>query len=108
AMLDLELSHEQDSRRNCGRMLSAMKTGRIRSVKRICWFSLIGLCVFHGWSDARNITLMRELQRHGQSLASAREQIHWLCGPLNVGTLVALAAIVILSIKWNGAHNKVN
>lgn len=44
--------------------------------------------------------LMRELQRQGQTLDSAREQIHWLCAPLNIVTLTVLVSIAALSIKW--------
>jgi hypothetical protein len=77
-----------------------MKTDRIRSAKRTCVLSLIAICVVHMWSDGKNGTLMMELQREGQSLANAREQIHWLCAPLNIATFIVLVLIVVLSIKW--------
>lgn len=84
--------------------LSDMRTDTTRSVKKICWLLLIAICVFHAWSDGRNGMLMKELQRQGSSLASAREQIYWLCAPLNIAALIVLVLIVILSIKgkWNG------
>jgi hypothetical protein len=44
--------------------------------------------------------LMKELQRQGQSLAGAREQVYWLCAPLNIATFIVLVLIVIFSIKW--------
>lgn len=77
-----------------------MKTDKIRSIKRICWLWLIAICVFHAWCDGRNGVLMMELQRQGASLAGAREQIYWLCAPLNIATIIVLVLIVILSIKW--------
>jgi len=43
---------------------------------------------------------MQELQRQGQSLASAREQLYWLCTPLNIATFTILVLIVTLSVKW--------
>jgi hypothetical protein len=43
---------------------------------------------------------MNELQRQGQSLASARDQMAWLCAPLNIAALAVLVAIAALSIKW--------
>lgn len=84
--------------------LSDMKTDRIRSIKKISWVLLITICGFHAWFDGRNGMLMQELQRQGQSLVSAREQIFWLCAPLNVATFIVLFLIAILSIKrkWNG------
>jgi hypothetical protein len=42
---------------------------------------------------------MRELQRQGQSLEGAREQIHWLCAPLNIAAFSVLVLIAIMSIK---------
>ena len=80
--------------------LSVMKADRIRSIKKLCWLLLVAICVFHVWSDGRNGMLVKELQLQGQSLASAREQIHWLCAPLNIATFIVLVLIVILSIKW--------
>jgi hypothetical protein len=77
-----------------------MKQATIKSVKRMCWLLLIAVCGFHVWSDGRNAMLMRELQRQGQTLDSAREQIHWLCAPLNIVTLTVLVSIAALSIKW--------
>ena len=73
-----------------------MKTSSI--VKKACWLLLIALCVFHTWSDGRNAMLMRQLQRQGQSIASARDQIYWICAPLNITTLIVLVLIVTLSI----------
>ena len=43
---------------------------------------------------------MQELQRQGQTLDSARQQIHWLCAPLNIATIFVLVSIAALSIKW--------
>jgi len=77
-----------------------MKTVRTRSVKNVCWLVFIAICVFHAWFDGRNGTLMHELQRQGQSLDTAREQLHWLCTPLNIATLTVLVLIVTLSVKW--------
>ena len=77
-----------------------MKTDRTRSVKNVCWLLFIGLCVFHALSDGRNGTLMEELQRQGQSLASAREQLYWICAPLNIATFTVLVLIVTFSVKW--------
>jgi hypothetical protein len=76
-----------------------MKADTIRSVRKICWFLLIATCVFHLWSDGRNIALMGELQRAGESPDSAREQIHWLCTPLNIAAFILLALIAVLSVK---------
>ena len=76
-----------------------MKTDRIRFIKKICWLLFIAICVFHVWSDGRNVMLMKELQRQGQSIASAREHIYWLCAPLNTATLIVLGLIATLSIK---------
>jgi hypothetical protein len=42
--------------------------------------------------------LMRTLERQGQSPASARAQIHWLCAPLNISTIIVLFAIAGLSV----------
>jgi hypothetical protein len=77
-----------------------MKQATIKSVKRMCWLLLIVICVFHVWSDGTNATRMNELQRQGQSLASARDQMSWLCAPLNIAALAVLVAITALSIKW--------
>jgi len=68
--------------------------------KNVCWLVFIAICVFHAWFDGRNGTLMHELQRQGQSLDTAREQLHWLCTPLNIATLTVLVLIVTLSVKW--------
>jgi hypothetical protein len=80
--------------------LSEMNPDRTRIVKRVCWLLLIVTCVFHVWSDGRNATRMNELQRQGQTLDSARQQIHWLCAPLNIATLTVLVSIAAFSIKW--------
>ena len=77
-----------------------MRRDRIKSVRKVCWLLLMAIAAFHAWSDARNGMLMKELQRQGLSLASAREQFYWLCAPLNVATFIVLILIVILSIKW--------
>jgi hypothetical protein len=38
------------------------------------------------------------MQRQGQSLDTARDQLYWFCAPLNIATLIALILIVTLSI----------
>ena len=76
-----------------------MKMDRIGSIKKLCWLLLVASCVVHVWSDGRNGMLVKELQHQGQSLASAREQIHGLCAPLKIATFSVLVLIVILSIK---------
>jgi hypothetical protein len=43
---------------------------------------------------------MNELQRQGHSLASARDQMDWVCAPLNIAAFAVLVAIAALSIKW--------
>ena len=77
-----------------------MKADWTRAVRKGCWLLFVGICVFHVWSDGKNGALMQELKRQGQTLDSAREQIHWLCAPLNIATLSVLASIAGLSIKW--------
>jgi len=77
-----------------------MKPVRTRSVKNVCWLLFIVICVFHAWFDGRNGTLTQALQLQGQSLDAAREQVHWLCAPLNIATLTVLVLIVALSVKW--------
>src|SRR6267142_3690752 len=73
--------------RHSRRSLSNMNTHRAKAVKRLCWLLLVGIFVFHFWADGRNATLMHELQRHGATAASAREQLNWLCAPLNVAAV---------------------
>ena len=80
--------------------LSDMKAVRVRSVKNVCWLLFIVICVFHAWFDGRNGTLMHALEGQGQSLDTAREQLRWLCAPLNIATLTVLVLIVALSVKW--------
>ena len=53
----------------------------------------------HCWTDGRNATLMQELERHGAAAANAREQLHWLCAPLNVAALAVLLLIATLSYR---------
>jgi hypothetical protein len=77
-----------------------MKTHGTRFFKNVCWLLLVAICVFHVWSDGRNGTLMQELLRQGQSPVSAREEIYWLCAPLNIAALSVLILIITLSIKW--------
>jgi hypothetical protein len=85
-----------------------MRTDSIRSVKNICWLLLIAICVIHAWFDGRNGMLMMKLQRQGASLASAREQIYWLCAPLNIATIIVLVLTVVLSIKekWSKSASR--
>jgi hypothetical protein len=77
--------------------MNAAKTGFVR---RACWLLLISICVFHAWSDGRHGIRMNELQRQGQSLESARDQINWLCSPLNIAAFTVLAVIAAMSIQW--------
>ena len=76
-----------------------MNTHRAKAVKRLCWLLLAGIFVFHFWADGRNATLMHELQRHGATAAGAREQLNWLCAPLNVAALAVLFLIGALSYR---------
>ena len=78
-------------------MLSNMNTHRAKAVKSVCWLLLVGIFVFHFWADGRNATIMQELQRRGATAASAREQLNWLCAPLNVAALTVLFLIGALS-----------
>jgi hypothetical protein len=43
---------------------------------------------------------LNELHRQGHSVASARDQMTWVCAPLNIAAFTTLAAIAALSIKW--------
>src|SRR5439155_18244652 len=79
--------------------LSSMNTHQAKTVKRLCWLLLAGIFVFHFWADGRNATLMQELQRHGATAANAREELHWLCAPLNVAALAVLLLIATLSYR---------
>jgi cobalamin biosynthesis protein CobD/CbiB len=83
-----------------------MNTRRLRLVRRVCWLLLFAICAFHVRSDGANGVLMRELERQGQSPASARAQIHWLCAPLNIATLVVLVVIAGLSVKQKWRRNQ--
>ena len=83
--------------RHSGRALSNMNTHRAKAVKSVCWLLLVGIFVFHFWADGRNATIMQELQRRGATAASAREQLNWLCAPLNVAALTVLFLIGALS-----------
>jgi len=61
----------------------------------------LAICVFHMWSDARNIERMRELKRQGLSDEEIHQKVRFLCVPLNISAGVVLFGIVIARIiEW--------
>ena len=84
-----------------------MKADRITWIKRACWLLFFAICMFHIWSDGRNGARMMELERQGQSHATAQGQIYWLCAPLNSVTLIVLAVIAGLSVTAGRLRKRV-
>jgi uncharacterized membrane protein AbrB (regulator of aidB expression) len=71
-------------------------------VSRILLLVLAAICVFHFWSDGKNISLMTELQQQGVRAAEISQRVRFLCAPLNIAAIVVLigAAVAERIERW--------